>query len=594
MNGWSETRLISAGRWPKAVHYGQDLFRRFIYRRMNARFILRMTAPMVGVSLLLLAIGIVAAWYIHTLQKHNSDLMAMDVASMLAAEDLEIKMRDVSDQLREFLRTGDPSYLDAIRALRDKTERDLNKAHDLARTDEESRKIADLARGCEHFFKRVNERVQFEKLHEPVLGHGGAQTLQTSHQSLQLIDDLARKEVFMPAKRYVEYHREIVKVTSEDSQRWADLMGLGLLLLGACGSVGGMLAGFGIARGINRSIVQLSVPVHGAAGKLNEVVGPITLSTGSGFEELEQTLQKMADQVGTVVERLEQREREVLRGEQLAAVGQLAAGVAHELRNPLMAIKILVQAAAEREVGGALQGRDLQVVEEEISRLEQSIQTLLDFARPPLPEMFVFDARELIQQTLDLVSARAEQQRVALEAALPDAAISIEADRGQIRQVLLNLLLNGLDALPDGGAIGVQLSIVSARLPCRQASGEDQDLLAAGLLSDDGKPGAHDAAADYENGEPAEQRWVVITVADDGDGLPEDLGDRIFEPFVSSKETGTGLGLPICRRIIAAHGGELTAKNLPQAGAVFAIWLPPADSLCVPAGGDALTIHSGG
>jgi signal transduction histidine kinase/CHASE3 domain sensor protein len=561
---------------------------------MNARFILRMTAPMVGVSLLLLAIGIVAAWYIHTLQKHNSDLMAMDVASMLAAEDLEIKMRDVSDQLREFLRTGDRSYLDAIRGLRDKTQRDLDKAREFARTDEESRKIADLARGCEHFFERVHERVQFEKLHERTQESAEAQTLQYSHGSLQLIDDMAKKEVFKPAHEYVEYHRQIVKVTSDESQRWADLMGLGLLLLGACGSVGGMLAGFGIARGVNRSIVQLSVPVRGAAGKLNEVVGPITLSTGTGFEELEDTLQKMAEQVGAVVERLEQREREVLRGEQLAAVGQLAAGVAHELRNPLMAIKILVQAAAERELGGALQGRDLQVVEEEISRLEQSIQSLLDFARPPLPEMFVFDARELVQQTLDLVSARAEQQGVSVEANLPDAAVTIEADRGQIRQVLLNLLLNALDAMPEGGAIEVRLSYVSARLQCRQAGGEDQDLLIPGLQPADDNSCAHDLAADFEQAAPADQRWVVITVADDGEGLPADLGERIFEPFVSSKETGTGLGLPICRRIISAHGGELTAKNQPQGGAVFAIWLPPADSLCAPAAGNALTIHSGG
>ncbi len=136
--------------------------------------------------------------------------------------------------------------------------------------------------------------------------------------------------------------------------------------------------------------------------------------------------------------------------------------------------------------------------------------------------------------------------------------------------------------MPDGGAIEVQLSFVSARLQCRQAGGDDQDLLIPGLLPADECPGAHDLAADFEQAAPADQRWVVITVADDGEGLPADLGDRIFEPFVSSKETGTGLGLPICRRIISAHGGELTAKNQPQAGAVFAIWLPSADSLCAP------------
>ncbi len=539
---------------------------------------------MVGVSLLLLAIGIVAAWYIHRLQKYNSDLMAMEVDSMLAAEDLEIKMRDVRDQLRGFLRTGDRSYLEAIPALRERTQRDLNEARDLARNGVERRKIADLERGCEHFFETVYQRAQ-----EPAENESPQQL----YRSLQSIDDLAREEIFKPAHEYVEYHRQIVKETSEDSQRWADWMGLGLMLLGACGSVGGVLAGFGIARGVSRSIVQLSVPVHGAAGKLNEVVGPITLSTGVGFEELEKTLQKMADHVGTVVERLEQREREVLRGEQLAAVGQLAAGVAHELRNPLMAIKILVQAAAEREAGAGLRGRDLQVVEEEISRLEQSIQDLLDFARPPLPEKFVFDARELVQQTLELVSARAEQRRVALQADLPDTAVSIEADRGQIRQVLLNLLLNALDALPDGGAIRVRMAIVAGRPPAQRPGGGDQDLLIRGLLAADEPAGApHDLTLEMSNHESQDERWVVIAVADDGKGLPAELGDRIFDPFVSSKETGTGLGLPICRRIVSAHGGELTADNLPEEGAEFTIWLPPAASLRSPEAA-VLTVHSG-
>ncbi len=537
---------------------------------MNARFILRMTAPMVGVSLLLLAIGIVAAWYVHRLQKYNSDLMAMDVASMLAAEDLEIKMRDVRDQLRGFLRTGDPSYLAEIPALREKTEHDLREARNSARTGEERQKIADLERGCEHFFEKVHQRAQ-----EPV----ETASPQQLYRSLQSIDDLASEEIFKPAHEYVEYHRKIVKDTSEESQRWADWMGLGLLLLGACGSVGGVLAGFGIARGISRSIVQLSVPVRGAAGKLNEVVGPITLSTGGGFEELEQALSNMANQVGTVVERLEQREREVLRGEQLAAVGQLAAGIAHELRNPLMAIKILVQAAAERDQGAGLQGRDLQVVDEEITRLEESIQSLLDFARPPLPEKFIFDVRELVKQTRDLISARSEQQRVSLQLLMPERPVQIEADRGQIRQVLLNLMLNALDAMPDGGTIHVNLAIVAGKPPSR-TMGNCQDLLLHGLLSAEEAPASRrDAALTWDQDDLREESWVVITVADTGEGLPTELGERIFEPFVSSKETGTGLGLPICRRIISAHGGELNARNRSEGGAEFTIWLPHAPSL---------------
>src|SRR5262249_30506373 len=142
---------------------------------------------------------------------------------------------------------------------------------------------------------------------------------------------------------------------------------------------------------ISRSIVRLSVPVRDAAGKLNPFVGPITLSAHWGLDELEKALQNISGHIETVVQRLHDTEREGLRAEQLAKVGQMAAGIAHELRNPLMSMKILVQSASEANASGTLQGRDLVVLEEEITRLERSTQTFLDFARPPEPEKCLFD-----------------------------------------------------------------------------------------------------------------------------------------------------------------------------------------------------------
>ena len=490
---------------------------------MNAKFVIRMTAPMVAVSLLLLGIGVVSAWYVHRLQKENSDLLAHDVASMLTAEDLEIKMREVRSKLNRYLRFGDVEYLNDIPELRMATDKLIASAKASARADRELDFIAQVEQGCHKFFAEVDR--------------ARASALPDEQIAQLLWDSSMEHDIFEPSREYIDYHRQIVERTNGQSQAMADRMGMGLLLLGICGSAAGLLAGFGIARGINRFIVQLSVPVHGAAGKLNEVVGPITLSATASFEELETALQDMADHIGTVVERLEQREREVLRSEQLAAVGQLAAGIAHELRNPLMAIKILVQSAGESQ--GALRGRDLSVVEEEIVRLEGSIQSLLDFARPPKPEKAALDLRQLIRQTFELVSARAEQQHVSLISHLPESPAMVEADGGQLRQVLLNLLLNALDALPDGGTIAVDV-VGKSR-------------------------GETDAEVGFE-----------IKVTDNGCGLPIDLGGRIFEPFISTKETGTGLGLPICRRIVEAHGGQIVAGNVAAGGAEFDIWLPRA------------------
>ncbi len=523
---------------------------------MSTRFILRMAAPMIGVSLLLLAVGVVAAWYVHSQQKENSELLAGDVSSMLTAEKLEIQMREVRSRLNRYFWLHDRKSLDDIPALRAHTLDLLEQAKGLARNPKEQELVAKVDHGCQHFFSDVDQWTWQPQGDDSHASKG------------TMIDDLMQTEIFAPAQEYVDYHRQVVANSLEHSEWSANRVVLALLLLGVCGSVGGLLAGFGIARGVSRSIVQLSVPVHWVAGKLNEVIGPITLSAGEGFEELESALRDMADHVGTVVERLEQRELEVLRGEQLAAVGQLAAGIAHEVRNPLMAMKILVQAAAARDDGGGLHGRDLMVVDEEISRLEQSIQSLLDFARPPQLAKSKVDVRGLVSQTLELVSARAERQSVAVRYELPDHPVDVEADSGQIRQVLLNLLFNALDSVSVGGRIEVRTDandVLAARAV--PAFDEEREPSFRSLLS------PHAAAG----GPPkADDGWCSIHIADSGEGLPAELGDRIFEPFVSTKETGTGLGLPICRRIVEDHGGRIEALNRPHGGAEFVVRLPRA------------------
>ena len=138
---------------------------------------------------------------------------------------------------------------------------------------------------------------------------------------------------------------------SRQNQIAAQRIGLGLLLLGILGAVAGVLAGFGMARSVHRSLVEISVPVRDIAGRLNEVVGPIKVASDTELAELDGALRLLADKTADVVQRLQESQREMLRHEQLAAVGQLAAGLAHELRNPLMSVKLIVQTAEERANG---------------------------------------------------------------------------------------------------------------------------------------------------------------------------------------------------------------------------------------------------
>jgi signal transduction histidine kinase len=486
---------------------------------MQARLLVRVTAPIMAISIVPLLVGVGTAWSVHRSQESASKALATNVASMRAAEELAIGIRDIRFQLDRYLLTGDRRNLDEVPALRRETDPWLAAARQAAVTPREKELIDRATRGYDDFFREFDHITR-----QPEPGR-------FADRIRELIVRPLSQDILVPAQDYLDFNELEIERSNEDNRRTADQMVRGLLLLGVCGPLSGLLAGYGLARAVSRSIVRLSVPVRDAAGKLNEIVGPITVSARLSLEELEGVLHRIADEVGAVVERLQQSQREVVHAERLAAIGRLAAGIAHELRNPLTSMKLLVQAAADTAPEPLLQGRDLTVLEDEITRLEGMIQAFLDFARPPRLEKRAVALGPVLGQAVGLVSGRAERQGARVECATPPQPVVIEADPGQVRQVLLNLLLNALDAVPSGGTVRAELQ-----------TRPDQS--------------------------------AIIRVADTGPGLPAELRDQIFEPFVSTKETGVGLGLSICKRIVEAHGGTIAAADRPGGGAVFTVRLP--------------------
>ena len=224
-------------------------------------------------------------------------------------------------------------------------------------------------------------------------------------------------------------------------------------------------------------------------------------------------------------------DRQLLRAEQMMAIGQVAAGVAHELRNPLTSIKGLVQVNLRDLVSRGMPTEDLTVVEHEIRRMERTLQTFLDFARPPQPNRNLIELASVVERVLSLVRGRANKQQVTIRFLHPDASPESEVDEDQIQQLILNLVLNALDAMPQGGTLEIDLR----------------------------EPGAG---------------FIEIYVRDSGPGIAPHILPKVFETFVSSKETGVGLGLPLSKRIAEDHGGSLSAYNLPSAGACFVLRLP--------------------
>ncbi|HEX4610082.1 MAG TPA: ATP-binding protein [Urbifossiella sp.] len=337
-------------------------------------------------------------------------------------------------------------------------------------------------------------------------------------------------DVLRPCHEFRQFNSHRIESSAEHHETVLRRLAWGLAVIGGLGAVAGLVLGYGVARGLTRSIRRLRVQLRDAAGILGPDLPEIVLTGEGDFDGLHAEVDRLTGRIEDVARTLRQRDLEVLRAEQLAAVGQLAAGVGHEIRNPLTSIKMLVQTGLEDPAGG-LPADDLRVIEGEIRRMERSLRTFLDFARPPAPERRPTDLAALIAGVADLLRGRAEKQRVGLRLDLPPGGVVVTADGEQLRQVLVNLGLNALDAMPRGGELRFGL-----------------------------------------------RRWstgpVEIEAADTGPGIAAGVMPRLFEPFVSTKDTGLGLGLVISKRIVEEHGGTIAAANRPGGGASFFVKLP--------------------
>lgn len=338
-------------------------------------------------------------------------------------------------------------------------------------------------------------------------------------------------EVLLPCRDFEAYNDHRVEDSTLGHERVLRHLAWGMAVVGGLGAVAGILLGFGVALGLSRSIRRLQIQVRDAAGKLAPNLPEIVLTREGDFSGLQEQIAALTDRIETVVQELQQREHEVLRAEQLAAVGQLAAGVAHEIRNPLTSIKMLIQSGLEGSVRPDLTAKDCRVIEHEVRRMERSLQTFLDFARPPRPDRRPVEVSEVVRAVAELIRGRADKQRVAVRIEAPADPVTLTADRDQLQQVLVNLTLNALDAMPTGGLL----------------------TLAVRWRAD---------------------RRVEVEVSDTGAGIPKDILPRLFQPFVSGKDTGVGLGLVISKRIAEDHGGTVAAANRTGGGASFFVVLP--------------------
>lgn len=222
--------------------------------------------------------------------------------------------------------------------------------------------------------------------------------------------------------------------------------------------------------------------------------------------------------------------RRLVQSEKLASLGHMAGLVAHEVRNPLTAIKMRIH-ALEDELEASHAGQDhVAVIRQEIERLERMVQNFLDLARLPEPSLRPLALNEVITRALEVVQPTLEDQAIQIRINAPDGLPLVHGDAEQLEQVLLNVLLNAMQAMPDGGVIDIGASWVDGALE--------------------------------------------VSVSDTGAGISKETRANLFEPFFTTKANGIGLGLSLAKKVMEQHRGSITLKDRHGAGTTVAIRLP--------------------
>jgi signal transduction histidine kinase len=235
---------------------------------------------------------------------------------------------------------------------------------------------------------------------------------------------------------------------------------------------------------------------------------------------------------------LEKSRENLLQTEKMATVGKLAAGMAHSIRNPFTSIQMRLFSLSRSLNLDSDQQEDFEVISQEIRHIDTIVQNFLEFTRPPRLTMQRVSPSVVVDNAIQLLEHRLKSYDVSVEIIRDQVLPEVSADPEQLKEVLVNLIINACEAMGNGGTIVID----------EQVSG-------------------------LENGQRAH-----IRLSDSGPGISESRAEKIFQPFFTTKEDGTGLGLSIASNILNEHGGSITLQNPQTGGATFVISLPIGES----------------
>lgn len=264
-----------------------------------------------------------------------------------------------------------------------------------------------------------------------------------------------------------------------------------------------------------------------------QVIALVTGLLANAEKREHRRYERAARELREAYDELKQAYDHLVRADRLASLGEVSAGIVHEIRTPLASIKGAVEILESPTTSASAKAEFCQIIRREVDRLNRLVEEFLQFARPRRPERLPMDVNEIVRAVILLCRKQATEQRVAIETHLQEPLPSVLIDPEQMKQVLLNIVINGVQAMPDGGLL---------ELTTRQSDGA-----------------------------------VEVIIRDHGPGIDQLHLKKVFDPFFTTKQNGTGLGLSIAYRLVKQNGGDIDVFNAPGGGCAFKLVLPLHD-----------------
>jgi signal transduction histidine kinase len=487
-----------------------------MWSRLNLKTrIYLLLAALIGIAL---SSGVVMLWYTQRMQGMLAGIVDRNLAAFETAASLETALVNQKGFVTYYFLDGDANWLRQLGEYRQLFREHLEKARKLAQNQVQAMAAGRIA---DEYATYIDRKDRVISLYKAGRREEGAELHKSVRQRFFNIIALCEK--------FKLDHLKQIRQTQADNRdtvvrlRIATITTILLQMI--------LVIGLGFT-----FIHQILSPVHRmlqTAAKAGRAERSANVVTALG-----QSINLLIQDVDQAQYELEKSRENLLQAEKMALVGRLAAGMAHSIRNPFTSVKMRLFSLGRTLDLNATQEEDFSVISQEIRHIDTIVQNFLEFSRPPKLMMQPISPSAIVDNALQLLSHRLKSYGVEVRVARPAPLPEVIGDPEQLKEVLVNLIINACEEMKEGGTIMIEERLF---------------------------------------GQPPHQ-FAVLSVSDSGPGVPEELKEKVFQPFFTTKDEGTGLGLSIASRIVNEHGGRLSLETGRTGGATFVITLPVKES----------------